>query len=166
MTSQKLTEVIELARKAGSVAASDWDSDGPITIDDHRLRSLMNYERDVVQSSADDKNALPQWNAFLEAFDDEAHTSSISMDAARGKRFYRAFATLCDALDSLESMISLFPHSNGLGKGEIEPEIAIRGALSVCSPITSLMLSMINSEEGRNDYPGLLRDLRIAKESL
>lgn len=76
MSAKKLAELIAAASAAGTATASDWESESGISIDDHRLRSLMNFERDVVQSTADDRDALPQWRAFLEAFDKEAQTAS------------------------------------------------------------------------------------------
>lgn len=72
MAKMTSANAIAAAQQAGRNAAHDWEP-GSISNSDHRLRSLMNFERDVVKSTWDDTEALPQWNAFLQAYDAEAN---------------------------------------------------------------------------------------------
>lgn len=76
LTPEKLQAAIELARKAGANAATDWDSESGVDHDQHRIRSLMNFERDVVMNTADDTHAMPQWEAFLDAYEAQSKTTS------------------------------------------------------------------------------------------
>lgn len=76
LTPEKLHAAIEFARNAGANAATDRDSESGVDHDQHRIRSLMNFERDVVMSTADDTHAIPQWAAFLDAYDAQSETLS------------------------------------------------------------------------------------------
>lgn len=151
---------LNAAQKAGSDAAAAWDSDSGIDSSIHRLRSLMNFERDVVKSTGDDGHAIVQWQAFLTAYDKRCPGHCIYMDDQRAMRFHSVLCSLCNVLSSLEGMVSKFPRHSGLSDGEIDPEIAVVGMLQTVSPMTSLMLAMVINEEAGCEYPGLLSKLK------
>ncbi|WP_151448115.1 hypothetical protein [Lacisediminimonas profundi] len=150
------------AAQAGRNAASGWDADGGIDSGVHRLRSLMNFERDVIKSTADDACAIPQWLAFLDAYDKRCPSNAINMDDRRGRRFGWTLCSLCDALDSLDAMTSKFPQEEPLSDGEIDAEVAVKGVLQIVRPMTSLMHAMLVNEEAGCEYPGLLSKLQEA----
>lgn len=84
MSAKKLVELIAAASAAGTAAASDWESGSDISIDNHRLRSLMDFDRTVAHPTSGDIDGLPQWRAFLEAYDKEARPGCINTDANPG----------------------------------------------------------------------------------
>jgi hypothetical protein len=95
--------------------------------------------------------------AAMEAIGDIQDQPEIS-DA---KRLRSSLLSLYKALDSLESMTPHFPEHGVLQAGEIEPEIAVKGVLSVCNPIMSQLLDMLNGEGNQQQtYPGLLHGLK------
>jgi hypothetical protein len=149
MANKKLAELIAAASAAGTATASDWESDSGISIDDHRLRSLMNFERDVVKSTADDRDALPQWRAFEEAFDKKAKDHFVRMDEKRARRFHKAMREAMEANESLAILARKFHLLDlQIGGDEVQPKLVIDGMTSVVAKRLDLAYAMlIHAEE-------------------
>lgn len=61
---------LEICREAGTKAAQDWlRARRKITLDDHKLDRLFEFERDIV-TTADRMQRLKCRNAFLAGFND------------------------------------------------------------------------------------------------
>ncbi|MDB5853252.1 MAG: hypothetical protein JWR22_1293 [Herminiimonas sp.] len=82
------------------------------------------------------------------------------LDAKRRRLLSDAVCTLCDAIESLESVVPNFPGNCGLSKGDVDPELAIHGFARLVDPITTLLMALLNGEsvdEIEGLPPGLIR---------
>lgn len=147
-TLKKIVDLIAAASKAGYASATKWDLGNELCLEDHRLRSLMNFERDVVKSTADDRDALPQWRAFLEAFDKKASYGHdhISINGKRGKRFRGAVAEAMDANQSLGVLARTFPQQD-MTDDDVQPKLIVEAMTRTVGDRLSLVYAMLDREE-------------------
>lgn len=165
MVKKTNTTAIAAAQVAGRNGANDWEPGG-ISNSDHRLRSLMNFERDVVQSSYDDAEALPQWSAFLRAYDKAAGSrdsaaangapaiqnlgfrqdSAIAMDKERANRFVDVMRRVTRNVQSLNAAGASFPQ-NDLRDGEMDAATTVSAFCRQILDDISLAYGFIENEE-------------------
>lgn len=145
MSAKKLAELIAAASKAGTSRAEDWDK-GNIGLDEWRLRSLMDFERDVVKSTAVDSESVPQWQAFLEAFDKKADGSSVSMNEQRGRRFRDAVCEAMEANDSLACIARKFDLYD-MTTDDVQPKLVVDGMTAAIGKRLNLLFAMVSNQE-------------------
>lgn len=148
MSSKKIAELIAVASKAGANRAEDWDRGNGISLDQWRLQSLMDFERDVVKSEAVDSEAMPQWQAFLAAFDKQAKDYIVRLDEKGSERLHKAMREAIEANESLAILARKFRLLDlQIGGAEVQPKLVIDGMTSVVANRLDLAYKLMIHEE-------------------
>jgi len=148
---------LEMCREAGRKAAHGWPKVADhITLDDHKLNSLFNFEQDILAIIDRDPKTLKRRHAFLEGFDSVASVifktgardyNTIYIEGKRKEKFCSLLADIADTATSLKTAARLFPKDVSIAEGELSPLATTISYACVLGDMITAVMNIATDED-------------------